>query len=169
MEIFQTNRLLVRELHDKDIPALIDLFNDVEVKKYYVGFNSPKRVKQWLTETKKMYKSYGHGMWAVELSNENTLIGQVGVAFQKVDDKYEYELGCLFRSEYCNNGYAAEAAKGCIRICFEFLKLNRIIGLIQKNNEYSINLAKNINMKFEKSLIKWNKEYLLYAINKMDC
>lgn len=163
MEVFETNRLLVRELELGDLTSLLELFNDEVVKQFYPGYNNIERIKLWVKQSQMLYKKFGHGMWAVILKKTHKLIGQVGIVFQNIDGKDEYEISELFLSGY--TGYSREAVRYCILIAFDYIKVDRLVGLVETCNQRAIKFADSFYFSQIGRTDKWGKEFYIYAKN----
>ena len=63
-------------------------------------------------------------------------------------------------------GFATEAAQAIVRYAFEQLHLNRLICLVDRENQASINVAMKIGMTFEKEGEDEMGPFLVYSRSK---
>lgn len=126
----QTERLILRRKEEKDIPYMLSLFNDEEVRRYLGGY--PPR------EERAMARMVKHGRttdWAVALPGTDEYIGECMLL--NVVDGHIGEIGYYFRREYWGQGYAAEAVNALIAYCSGTLNLRRLWANVDDRNERS--------------------------------
>ena len=81
---------------------------------------------------------------AVMLGAEN--IGMVDAYFEAPG---ETELGWIIDKRYWGNGYAAEAARGLITVCREYLEMRRFVAHCDSENRASIRVMEKLGMQLE--------------------
>lgn len=145
--ILETERLILRQLEDKDMNDLAEILQDTEVMYTYEHIFSYEDVKDWLQRQKERYQHYGFGLWAVVLKENHEMIGQAGLTIQKYKDQEVLEIGYLLKKKYWHQGYASEAALGCKIYAFDYLKAESVYSIIKADNKASIKVANNIGMK----------------------
>ena len=122
MTMLETNSLILRDLQESDLPALIAMNQDPEVMQYF-----PKPYSQ--AESLRLYqgiqdevKAYGYSLWAVEEKDSREFIGLVGLHHSDLRifaGKEAVEIGWRLRKEFWNRGYATEAAQACLDCAFQ--------------------------------------------------
>ena len=89
---------------------------------------------------------------------------------QKIDGADLPELGYHIQAQYCNKGYASEAAKACIEYAFSTLQLDTLFTYTKYDNIPSIRVAQKIGMqyckKFSKIIMGEKVKEVLYSIQK---
>lgn len=123
----QTERLILRKKCEKDIPYMLRLFQDEEVRRYLGGY--PPR------EERAMARMVQHGRsteWAAALPDSDEYIGECMLL--KVVDGRIGEIGYYFRQEFWGQGYASEAVTAVISYCAEALGLKRLWANIDNQN-----------------------------------
>jgi RimJ/RimL family protein N-acetyltransferase len=166
MALLTTERLLLRQLTEDDIPALHAMFNDPLVMRYYSKLKDMNETREWLDWNLQLYADRGHGLWGVELKDGGEWIGQVGLIPQRIEGKQEIEVGYLLRSEHWHHGYATEAARACREYALKRLGADRVISLIRPENEPSIKVAERNGMTRTIKIVKWGIEHWVYAIDR---
>ena len=114
--IFETERLIVRELEQADFGDLAEILQDAEVMYAYEHDFTDKDVQEWLDRQRARYEQYGFGLWAVLLKPEGLMIGQAGLTMQPYRGEEVLEIGYLLKKKYWHRGYATEAALSLIHI-----------------------------------------------------
>src|SRR5436190_15278237 len=108
MIILQTNRLILRELEERDTDALSAIFADYDVMKYIAtGIVLKKEhAEKSITGWRKYQQEKGYSNWAVEYKETGSLIGKCG--FNEIPDKTDIEISYMFAKEYWGKGIATE-------------------------------------------------------------
>lgn len=133
----KTKRLILRRRQEKDIPFMLDLFNNEEVRKYLGGY--PPRDEHSML---RMIRGRTQTDWVVALADNDEYIGECMLL--KIVDNYLAEIGYYFRRSYWGKGYAEEAANAVISYCADTLKLKRLCATIDDNNEKSKKLIEKL-------------------------
>ncbi len=149
--ICETSRMILRKIVDEDVDSLLPILGNAEVMRFSVhGPDNRDGVLKFVDATKKRYARDGDAQWAVILKSSGAFIGECGISIQVIDGSKEYEIGYRFNPLYWRQGFASEAAIACRDYGFEKLKLERLISIIEKENEASIGVAKKVGMRLEK-------------------
>lgn len=168
--VFQTDRLLLRELRQTDLNDLAEILQDQEVVYAYEHDFSDKDVQQWLDRQLARYQTNSFGLWAVMLKETGEMIGQAGLTFQPCEGESVLEIGYLLKRMHWHHGYATEAAEGCKQYAFSKLDAPKVHAVIKADNLPSIRVARRIGMKKEKAFTAryYNGEMLhyLFSISK---
>lgn len=139
--IFETERLILREMTQEDLPSLCKILQDEQVMYAYEGAFSAEEVQSWLDNQIRRYKEDGYGLWAVILKETGVMIGQCGLSMQEVKESELLEIGYLFQKNYWHQGYASEAAIACKEYAFSVLKAKEVCSIIRDTNTASQNVA----------------------------
>jgi RimJ/RimL family protein N-acetyltransferase len=167
-KIFETNRLILRELTRNDAEDLFKFFGDPEAMRYLPGTGTKSRneIEEWLLLVFQSYQNMHFGPWAVILKGSNEFLGYCGLYLQKnVNGKDEVEILYGFIRRYWGMGYATEAAMGVYEYGKTELKLKRFISLVEPGNLRSSNVVKKLGMKLEKETRRWGRQYYKYSID----
>ena len=146
--VIETDRLLFRRFTEDDAPLLYDLNLDPEVIRYtHDPLTDVEHARKVLKEViLPQYILYDHGRWAVHLRSGLEFIGWCGLKY--FSETNEVDLGYRFKRKFWGNGYATEAARGCIEYGFDILKLHRIVGRALPANLASIKVLEKCGMKY---------------------
>jgi len=146
--VIETDRLLVRKFTEDDAPLLYDLNLDPEVIRYtHDPLTDVEEARKVLEEViLPQYILYDHGRWAVHLRSGLEFIGWCGLKY--LTETNEVDLGYRFKKNFWGNGYAAEAARACIKYGFATLNLHRIVGRALPANLASIKVLEKCGMKY---------------------
>ena len=161
--ILETDRLILRAPHPKDIEAYVAFF--AKEHSQYVGGPKTKddaweifcfEIGHWVVR--------GCGNFTITRKGSDDAIGMVGHLHQPWDP--EKELGwILFDPKDEGQGIAYEAAKACVDHAWNVLKWDTIVSYIDPRNTASIKLAKRLgaahdpDAKFPNPLKNWGLVY----------
>lgn len=164
--IIETDRLKLRELNQDDFNNLKEILSDPETMKYYPRPYDDEGVNKWLTWNYGCYKKRGFGLFAVELKESNTFIGDCGITLQNINGKEVFEIGYHFNKKYWHHGYAQEAAKACKKWFFENTNNIEVYSYMNVDNIPSRNVATRNGMKFVKEFTKDDEHLAVYKAVK---
>ena len=109
--VLETERLILRRRLHRDVPRMIQAFQDEEIRRYLGGH--PPKDGATLTQ---LVRRRTPTEWTVTLRGEDLYIGECTI--NRVVDGYLGELGYLFLRDYWGQGYAAEAARAVLDVYF---------------------------------------------------
>ena len=95
--VAETERLVLREMTQADLPNLCKILQDDDVMYAYEGAFSFDEVQGWLDRQIERYKEFGFGLWAVILKETGVMIGQCGLTMQDYNNNKILEVGYLFQ------------------------------------------------------------------------
>lgn len=150
-----TERLRLRNWKEEDYPAFAQMNDDDEVMAYF-----PEKLSA--AESEEAAKSYraiiavnGWGLWAVDEQASDEFIGFVGlkpvlsIPYCAANDTPQpsVEIAWRLRRAAWGKGFAQEAARECLRLGFEDLKLPEIISFTTVANKRSQRVMQAIGMR----------------------
>lgn len=163
-----TQRLVIRDLEAKDIPALVELWTDPDVTRYMGGPRDEIGLRASLEEAAGADTPKFDLRPVVEKASRN-LIGHCGLIEKSVEGVTEIELVYVLARAAWGRGLAAEAAKGLRDYAFTELGLCRLIALIDPENLASGKVATKAGFQFEKMTVRPGGRLMhVYALTKPD-
>jgi ribosomal-protein-alanine N-acetyltransferase len=152
--IFETDRLIVRQLQESDEIAYFDMMGNPNVMTPL-----PRDVMTREESNDHLYKllntedtTSDKKVWAIELKAENEFVGLC--AFVKNNNK-EDEIGYRLREKYWGVGYGTEITKGLIDFGFKHLNTDLITADVYVDNFRSVRILEKF---FKKDIEFFNKE-----------
>jgi len=174
--VLETERLILREITEKDFDFIFELEERAESYKYEM---EGKPEKDKVTESCKYYieavkKLPEEGAIKFIVCNKKSeKMGYVSVWCNWEKTK-EWEIGYKFLREYWGSGYASEATAKVVEFAFNELSIHKLMAFINYENKNSAALAKRIGMVQEGHMReariidgKWNDE-LVFTLLKSD-
>lgn len=145
VEIAETERLLLRETVDADIPELYRIGTDEAVAEYIAPMQPSLEEEIAYTKAyvRHMYAFYDFGLWTVLEKNRSgveRVVGRAGLfPSERLDEKIE--LGYMIAPECQGNGYGKEAAEAVLRYAFDVLDLEEVHLFAEEENRASVKVA----------------------------
>lgn len=162
--IWETPRLYLRELTEADLPQLLEMMN--RQRNFYERQFSQAELQNWLARQQQRYQQ-NFGIWGVCRKDNDVLIGQAGLTFQRFGRRMLWEIGYGIIPSQQKNGYAKEAADACVQFAFSVRKEPVVYAVIASDNYPSLSVAKAIDMaQEEETLDRMGKSYLLFSIHR---
>ena len=169
-QILETSRLLLTELTCDDLPVLEETLRSPAVTAVYQHSFSPEDAVQWLECQQKRYQQDGFGLWAVRRKADGAFVGQAGLTWQDCEGVRVLEAGWMVHPAFEGQGYASEAARGCIRHAFSVLGAEEVCAIIRPENLSSIHVAQALGMRVRKRFtavyFAGPMEHLLFSLSK---
>jgi len=145
----RTPRLLLRPWRDQDFAAFAELAADPAVMEYLRPL--PDRGisnEAWVARARAHWQEHGFGQWVVELPDEASFIGVVGlnaIAFA-AHFTPAVEIAWRLARAYWSRGYATEAAGAALDYGFEILGLSEIVAITVPANQRSRRVMERLGM-----------------------
>lgn len=145
MQLFETERLVARQLSLEDLPELTEILSDPEVMKYSIrgvcDENATRKFIDWCMEC---YSSHGVGPWALLEKTSGNLIGFCGVSPELVDDVEEINLGYRLARRFWNQGFATEAVNGVMSYAFDQKHCESVVVIIEPEHTASVRVTEKV-------------------------
>ena len=93
-------------------------------------------------------------------------IGDCGITMQNIGDETVPEIGFHIIKEYCNKGFATEAALACKEYAFKVLHYHDVFSYTTVRNIPSQNVAEKIGMKVYKYFEKNGEKQIVQVASK---
>lgn len=148
--IFETPRLLLRELSLRDLDFVAELLAHPEVMHYWPKTYTRDEAEAWIRKHQERYARDGYGYWLAVDKASGLPIGQAGLLRQEVDGVMETGIGYIIHYPFWRKGYATEAAAHCRDFAFLSRGKPRITALVRPENEGSQKVARRIGLKPER-------------------
>jgi ribosomal-protein-alanine N-acetyltransferase len=165
-------RLVLRELHDDDAPAVHAYASDAEVVRYLDwGPNTPEDTARFLATARAARDAVPRTAYhlAIVLRTTGHLIGGCRIEIRNAASGAG-DLGYVLGRPHWGQGYATEAIRALVSFGFESLALHRIWATCDARNAASARVLEKLGMKREGHLRhdvrrkgEWRDSYL-YAI-----
>jgi ribosomal-protein-alanine N-acetyltransferase len=165
-KIFETKRLILRELVHDDVDELLAVLGDPMVMQYYPHPFSRDEVFGWIDWSRSSYSDNGFGLWGMVLKESGELIGDCGLILQEVEGERLVEVGYHLIRSHWHKGLATEAARASCHHAFDTLPVEFLIALIRPENRPSAGVAERVGMQVWKSVDRKGLLHFVYRIDR---
>jgi RimJ/RimL family protein N-acetyltransferase len=142
-----TRRLVGRRVTADHLDYMLEVEGDIRVAQWLYGIQSPEQSRARLDRWMRMWRETGLGFWIFE-DTDRRLVGHGGL-FNSPREAGEVEVGYVVKPAYWGHGLATEITLAALKIGFESLGLQRIIGIAQSANLPSRRVLEKCGMIFE--------------------
>jgi ribosomal-protein-alanine N-acetyltransferase len=151
LTILETERLLLRHLSIEDADFILELLNEPSFIRNIGdrGIRTLDGANSYiLNGPVASYAKNGFGLYLVKLKETNESVGMCGLI--KRDTLEDVDIGYAFLPKFWSKGYAVEAAQAVKEYAREQIQLNRIVAIVDPQNQGSIRVLEKIGLQFEK-------------------
>jgi len=167
--MMETQRLLLRPVHNEDAEDFCALWGDPEVMRF-IGDGKPRtraEAEERLGRTVRHWQEHGFGLWALHDKATGSFVGGCGVGY--FNGLADVELGYVLARPYWGRGLASEAVARVLRHAFDVLRLPRLAALVRAENAASLAVLRKAGLVCRGPHEWEGREFLLYAIEKAPC
>ncbi len=170
----ETDRLLLRSWQSSDQEPYIQMNQDPEVRKYFPALLSREESLAHIGVINKHIRTYGYGLFAVELKATHDLIGFIGFSHPGFNSHFTpcVEIGWRLATPFWGQGLATEGAAACLDAGFQKWALTDIYSFTSVHNQPSEKVMVRIGMTRQGTFAhpsipadNWLCEHVLYKIS----
>ncbi|WP_133136738.1 GNAT family N-acetyltransferase [Legionella rowbothamii] len=169
MSLFlETKNLIINTPELSDFNYLYALQSDADVMKYIgQGVRTETEVMTGLEKAIVHYQKHNFSLGCVFEKESGAFVGRAGLIYLAYDDdQADIEIGYALTKNAWNKGYGTELARALIHWGFQHLTIERLVGVINPNNEGSRRVLEKTGMNYVGRSHYWNNEVDLYEIYK---
>ena len=124
-----TDRLILREWRDEDLPVFAALNADPEVMRYMPKLLSREESDERVRIIREHFDHHGFGLWAVEVFGAEPFVGFVGLSAPWFEAPFTpcVEVGWRLTRAAWGQGYATEAARAALEDGFGRMGFKQIV------------------------------------------
>jgi ribosomal-protein-alanine N-acetyltransferase len=162
----ETRRLCLAVPSNDEIDALVRLWGDPDVTRYLpTGRPVPEdRARAGWESFIRHWEEHGFGPWSLFLKADDTWVGYCGL--RHLGDGEDVELLYAIDKRWWGRNFTTEAARVAVDDGFRRVGLDRIIAVALPANIASIQVMKNVGMRYEKDTRMFNSDVVLYSIQR---
>jgi [ribosomal protein S5]-alanine N-acetyltransferase len=151
LKVLETERLILRQLSPADAGFILELLNEPSFIRN-IGDRGVRRLvdAERYIETGPVasYARNGFGLYLVLLKESQASIGMCGLI--KRDALEDVDVGYAFLPRYWSKGYAIESVMAVMKYAKNIVGLERVIAIVDPNNQGSIRVLEKAGFRFEK-------------------
>ncbi|MEZ4756664.1 MAG: GNAT family N-acetyltransferase [Flavobacteriales bacterium] len=164
-----TERLILRDLEERDVDGIFALDSDPEVLRY-IGtpvMTDRSEAAHVIAMVRRQYEENGIGRWAMELRSTGEFVGWCGLKWeQHIRPFAYYDIGYRLIRKHWGQGYATEAASACLRHGFEVLGYPEICAAAEAEHHASNRILQKIGLKQGEPFVFEGKVCNWYSLRK---
>jgi RimJ/RimL family protein N-acetyltransferase len=173
--IIETERLILRNWQEDDIPPFIEMCADRSTMEFISSPLTPEETRMTIGRIRDHFKKHGFGLYAIEKRNTETFIGFTGFMIPNFEHFFTpcVEIGWRIKSDECKQGYATEAAIACLGFGFRELAFEKIYSFTSIHNLASQRVMQKINLQYRGTFYHpklpashFLSEHVLYCMEK---
>lgn len=163
----ETPRLVIHPPQLSDFDNLYALQSDLDVMQYVGnGARSQEEVMIGLKKAIAHQEKHGFSLGSVHEKDNGRFIGRAGLIYLGYDDtQSDIEVAYALMKSAWGKGYGTELAKTLIKWGFECLPVNKLVAVVNPQNEASKHVLEKANMSYLGPTEYGNKEVAFYEIN----
>ena len=160
----ESERLLFREINEKDITEVMELRGNPETMQFIprpLVTNEEEALAHINNILSKKEESDAIN-WVITEKGSDSLIGIIGF-FRTQHENFRSELGYMILPQHNNKGYVTEAVRTVLNFGFNTLNLNSVNAIIDPNNMASSRVLEKNGFRKEAHFLEdffWNNEFL---------
>lgn len=137
----RTARLLIRAFTPEDEEAIFAIHGDPLATRYMTGPLTREASRANLAALIRRVEETGYGPYAVVLRETGRVIGWAGI--QQVPGEPLIEVLFALQAEHWGHGYATEASKALLSVCFHEFAMEEVVATVDPRNLASIAVLRN--------------------------
>jgi RimJ/RimL family protein N-acetyltransferase len=151
--VIETDRLILREWRDEDLPAFAQMNADPLVMQHMPRQLNREESDNLVDRFSGDFAAHGFGLWAVEIPEVADFAGFARLSRPSFESHFTpcIEVAWRFASSYWNRGYATEAARAATEHGFNNRKLPEIVSSTVPHNLASRRVMEKIGMSHDPS------------------
>lgn len=160
-----TPRFVIRDAVRADMQGWAAMYRSPKVRLY---MNGPlKRTPQDWWSGQQRLLSYIDRPLSIVFAETNELVGVCGFLYPAQDD--EWETWLLLRSKFWGKSIGTEITSALIDIAFASLGAHNVIGIVNPENQASLNMIKKLGFVFVREYTGrqlWQQGHHIYSVNR---
>lgn len=164
MKTLETERLILREWHEKDAGEYFELYKNPDVEN--VGAKICENINESLESVRSLINC--QESWAIVLKENNRIIGSIFLSDINRHDRYK-EMEYVISENYQKKGYATEAVKHVLKYAFTELDLLVVAVCHYPYNIKSKRVIEKCGFMYEGTLRKYSRnltDSIRYSMTK---
>ena len=162
--MFETDRLILRLLDEKDVNAIFAMRSDPEVMRFIRAPQNRIETINWLNLVSSRWESDRIGFCALVEKQTGNFVGWCGL--WRLKETSDLEIGYAIAKNAWGKGFATEAARVFLHYAFEQLKSDKIVAVAEPENASSRRVMEKLGMKFVRLGEFYNRQLVQYAISR---
>lgn len=165
--IIETDRMIIREETEEDVPALYRMYESEHIKRYIEPLcEDIEDEKNYVTKYRHyVYNMYEFGIWIAEDKITHKIIGRMGLEPKTYEDNVRgVDMGYIIDAAYLRKGYCMEGCMAILEYARDTLNLPEVYVIIRTDNEISQHIAEKLGFVYDRTITDRNRTMKRYKI-----
>jgi RimJ/RimL family protein N-acetyltransferase len=162
--MFETERLIVRPIDERDIDEIFAMRSDSEVMRFIREPQNREESISWVKLVSSRWETEQIGFCALIEKSSNEFVGWCGI--WQLQETGEFEIGYAVGRRFWGKGFATEAALKFLQYAFEKLKSEKIVAVAQPENAGSRRVMEKLGMQYDYTGEFYGRRLVHYSITK---
>lgn len=166
LPLLTTERLLLRQRHEDDVPAILRMDADPAVTRFLDGPRTDT-VEHEKEVRARIHKDFGPGLgyWSVfRRERPDDCLGYVSL--HTMPDYAEVELGYRFCRSAWRQGFATEGAMACLEHAFVTVALAQVVAVVHPDNLRSLRVIRRLGFRAAGNRRAYGQDLLPYRLDR---
>jgi len=164
INLFQTDRMIARQIQTTDFDDIFKLHNDPLVARTLGGTKTESEVKQCLVNYINQWQKHGYCYWIFFDKKTSEFIGRGGLRHVSINNRDEVEIGFSVKSKFWGKGFATEIGKTAIEVARSFSNINNLVCFTTPDNKASLAVMKKLGFVYEHDFEYVGITHVLYRL-----
>src|SRR5215510_5148295 len=167
LPLLTTERLLLRQRHEDDLPAILCMDLDPEVMRFLDGPRTDTVAHEKEVRAR-IHRDFGPGLGYWSVFRRERPDGFLGyVSLHTMPDYTEVELGYRFDRPAWGRGFATEATAACLDHAFRTLALPEVVAVVDPDNHASLRVIAKLGFRAAGRRHVYRKDLLFYRLQRV--
>jgi RimJ/RimL family protein N-acetyltransferase len=163
-ERFATERLTAERLTEGHWPELRTMEVDPRVMATLGGVRTEQQSRDYLDLNLEQWRRHGFGVWVLRTAGDGAYAGRAGLRTVEWDGVEEVELAYALVADLHGRGLATEVSRAILRIAFEQVGLEDVVGFTALDNLRSRRVMEKCGLTFEREIFRKGMRQVLYRL-----
>lgn len=147
-DVFETQRLILREWTSEDFPGFVRMNADPLIMEYLPRVLDEEGSHRLMNRFMKHFKKFGYGLYALQDKESGEFVGFTGLNNVEFEASFTPAVEIAWRLDYkyWGQGYATEAARAVLERGHNTVGLKEIVSFTVHDNARSIGVMEKIGM-----------------------
>lgn len=162
--MFETERLSLRLMDERDVDEIFAMRSDSEIMRFIREPQSREESINWVKLVSCRWEKDKIGFCALIEKSSQKFVGWCGI--WRLQETDELEVGYALGKKFWGKGLATEAARVFLKYAFEKLKSEKIVAVARPENVASWRVMEKLGMQYDYTGKFYGRDLVHYSVTK---